>query len=73
MAKSHASNWIDPLLISVAGMKLNSAVCKVVFACLLCFVFVSHLFITGSSKPRFYHFELLGDKKLGGKKPLSLL
>lgn len=67
VAKSHASNLIDPLLISVVGIKLNAAVCKVVFACSFCFVFVSPLFIIGSSRPRFYHLEPLGDKKLGGK------
>lgn len=36
VAKSHASNLIGPLLISVAGIKLNAAVCKVVL--LVCFV-----------------------------------
>ena len=64
VARFHASNLLDPLLISVAVIKLISAVGKVVFARLFWFSFVRPLFVIASSKPRFYNFEPPADKSL---------
>lgn len=64
VVRFHASNLLDPLLISVAVVKLISAVGKVVFACLFCFTVVRPLFIIASSEPRFYPSKPPGDRSL---------